>query len=298
MRHRATKQSSSQFGRFRPAAVAAFAGAFGLMTSTTGADVRPPAPKIEATQGTVVRWSQPGTKRCGMGRKAWPALQETCYYPIDLSEKPGLITVSRRSVGAAVLAHISVELASYGSEDITLGDIPQANPKPADLQRNSRDQALLGKVWARREGPARFTLPLGAPASPLSEGKGFGSKWIFNGKVESADLHTGADYALTTGTPIQAVADGTVVVAEDLFFSGNSVFIDHGDGLISMYFHFSEIKVKSGQEVKKGEVVGLVGETGRASGPHLHMGIRWHGARIDPQFLLGDPAKIPAVVGP
>lgn len=291
-----TKQSfSPKLGRSLPAMVAGLASAFGLISYAGGAEVRP-VPKIEASQGTLVRWSLPGTKRCGMGRKSWPALQETCYYPIDLSEKPGLITISRRGVGPAELAHLSVQASSYGSEEIALGDIPQANPKPADLQRNSRDQALLAKVWARREGPARFTLPLGAPASPLSEGKGFGSNWIFNGKAESVDLHTGADYALTTGTPLVAVADGTVVVAQDLFFSGNAVFIDHGDGLIGMSFHLSEIKVKSGQEVKKGEVIGLVGQTGRASGPHLHMGIRWHGARINPQLLLGDPAKIPAVV--
>jgi murein DD-endopeptidase MepM/ murein hydrolase activator NlpD len=295
MHHRATKQSfSSKAGRFLPAAVVAFAAVFGLITAASGADVRP-VPRIEATQGLVVRWSLPGTKRCGMGRKSWPSLQETCYYPIDLSEKPGVITISRRGVGPAELARISVELASYGSEEIALGDIPQANPKPRDLQRNARDQVVMGKVWGRREGLARFTLPLGAPASPLSEGKGFGARWIFNGKPESGELHTGADFALTTGTPVLAVADGTVVVAEDLFIPGNAVFIDHGDGLISMYFHFSEIKVKSGQEVKKGEVVGLVGETGRASGPHLHLGIRWHGARINPQLLLGDPAKIPAV---
>jgi hypothetical protein len=285
---------SSKIGLLLPAAVAASAASFGLIGAAIGADVRP-VPVIEAVQGTVVRWSLPGTKRCTMGRRSWPALQETCYYPIDLSEKPGAITISRRGVGPAELARISVKLASPESEEITLGDIPQANPKPADLRRNARDQALVSKVWGRHEGPARFTLPLGAAANPMPEGKGFGSKWIFNGKTESADLHTGADFALPTGTPILALADGTVVVAEDLFFPGNAVFIDHGDGLISMSFHLSEIKVKAGQGVKKGEVVGLGGETGRASGPHLHLGIRWHGARVDPQLLLGDPAKIPAV---
>ena len=91
-----------------------------------------------------------------------------------------------------------------------------------------------------------------------------------------------------------ALADGTVVVAEDLFLTGKAVFIDHGDGLVSMYFHFSELKVQAGQDVKKGETLGLVGATGRVSGPHLHLGVRWHDARIDPQPLLGDPAKIPA----
>jgi murein DD-endopeptidase MepM/ murein hydrolase activator NlpD len=255
---------------------------------------RGPVATIEAVQGSVVRWSVPGTKRCGMGGRSWAALQETCYYPIDMLHRPGLIRVSRQGVGPTRFASISVGASSYGSQDIELGDIPQANPSPADFRRNARDQAALAKVWARREGPARFTLPLGAPASPLPEAKGFGATWTFNGKLDSPEVHSGVDYAVGPGMPVLALAAGTVVVAEDLFFSGNSVFIDDGNGLVSMYFHLSEIKVQAGQDVKKGETLGLVGSTGRVTGPHLHMGVRWHDARIDPQFLLKDPAKIPA----
>jgi murein DD-endopeptidase MepM/ murein hydrolase activator NlpD len=254
----------------------------------------PAVATLEAVQGTVVRWSVPGTKRCGMGGRSWAALQETCYYPIDMLRTPGLVKVSRRGVGPAQFAHISVGASSYGTRDVELGDIPQANPSPADLRRNTRDQARLAKVWAKPEGPARFTLPLGAPATPLPEGQGFGAKWIFDGKPDKSEIHSGVDYALTTGTPLSALADGTVVIAEDLFFTGNAVFIDHGNGLVSMYFHLSEIKVQAGQDVKKGEILGLVGDTGRASGPHMHVGVRWHDARIGPQALLDDPAKIPA----
>jgi murein DD-endopeptidase MepM/ murein hydrolase activator NlpD len=277
--------------------LAAALGAWSVAAGPVSASARPadiPVATVDAVQGTVVRWSVPGTKRCGMGGRSWAALQETCYYPIDVLHKPGLVSVSRQGVGPARFANILVGLSSYGAQDITLGDIPQANPSPADLRRNARDQALLAKVWARREGPARFTLPLGTPATPLPEAKGFGAKWIFNGKPDSSETHSGVDYALGPGTPVLAIADGTVVVAEDLFFTGNAVFIDHGNGLISMYFHFSEIKVQAGQDVKKGETLGLVGSTGRVMGAHLHMGLRWHDARIDPQALLDDPAKIPA----
>jgi murein DD-endopeptidase MepM/ murein hydrolase activator NlpD len=249
---------------------------------------------IEALQGTVVRWSVPGTKRCGMGGRSWAALQETCYYPIDMLRAPGLVRVSRHGIGPADFAHISVGASAYGTRDVELGDIPQANPSPADLRRNVRDQAVLAKVWAKREGPARFTLPLGAPAASLPDAAGFGTKWVFDGKPLSSEIHSGVDYALASGTPLSALADGTVVVAEDLFFTGNAVFIDHGNGLVTMYFHLSELKVQAGQDVKKGEILGLVGSTGRASGPHLHMGVRWHDARIGPQALLDDPAKIPA----
>ena len=96
----------------------------------------------------------------------------------------------------------------------------------------------------------------------------------------------GADYSLSQGSHVQAVAEGTVVLAEDQFYPGDAMYIDHGGGLISMYFHLSEIKVMAGQEVKKGDTVGLVGTTGRSTGAHLFFGVRWHNARINPQFLL------------
>jgi hypothetical protein len=276
------------------------AAALGALTLPVGPVLATPRPAdapvatVEAVQGTIVRWSVPGTKRCGMGGRSWAALQETCYYPIDMLHSPGLVRVSRQGVGPAVVAHISVVASSYGTQDIQLGDIPQANPSPADLRRNARDQALVAKVWARREGPARFTLPLGAATTTLPKAEGFGAKWIFNGKLDASEVHSGVDYALGPGTPILALADGTVVIAEDLFFTGKAVFVDHGSGLVGMYFHLSEIKVQAGQDVKKGETLGLVGSTGRVTGPHLHLGVRWHDARIDPQPLLDDPAKIAA----
>jgi murein DD-endopeptidase MepM/ murein hydrolase activator NlpD len=263
---------------------------------TGGAWVEPPGAAIDALPGTVVRWSVPGTKRCGMGRRSWTALQETCYYPIDLAEKAGVLRVSRHGAGAAAYGRIRVLAATQEREDIVLGDIPQAHPSPADLKHNARDQALVARVWTKREGPAQFTLPLARPATPLPPGKGFGSMWLFNSPPGSSEQHSGSDYALLTGTPLTTVADGTVVLAADLFFAGNAVFVDHGDGLVSMYFHLSELKVHAGQQIKKGETIGISGATGRITGPHLHLGLRWHGARIDPALLLADPAKIPAIV--
>ena len=271
-------------------------GAVALACSFAGPGLaagRPAAP-ITAAPGTLVRWSAPGTTRCGMLGRTWAALQETCYYPIDLLQKPGVITVARVISGRRETARVAVGPLAYGTEAFDLPDIPQAHPSAADLRRDSRDRVLLGKVWTRGDGPARFTLPLGAPAKPLPEGKSFGAKRVFNGKP-AGQPHTGCDYATPAGSPVLAAADGTVVVAEDLFFAGNAVFIDHGNGLFTMYFHLSEIKVAVGQEVTKGHALGAVGSTGRSTGPHLFFAVRWNHARIDPTFLLEAPAKIPSV---
>jgi len=257
-----------------------------------------PIATLTAAPGSLVRWSAPGAKRCTMKGRSWAPLKETCYYPIDLQERPGritiTITITRSGPGQRESTHISVEPFDYGTEDINLPDIPQAHPSAEDLKRDSRDRLLLSKIWNRKEGPPRFTLPLGLPARPLPKGKSFGVKRLFNGKPASQP-HTGTDYTTPVGSPVLAVADGTVVAADDLFYEGNAVFIDHGDGLISMYFHLADIKVEAGQEVKKGHTLGRVGSTGRATGPHLFFGVRWHNARINPDLLLGDPAKIPTV---
>jgi len=249
---------------------------------------------VSAAPGTLVRWAAPGAKRCSMKGRSWAALKGTCYYPVDLLQKPALITITLWSPGHREFARISVKPYEYGTEEIDLPDIPQAHPSSEDLKHYSREQALLSKVWKRKDRPAEFTLPLGAPARPLPAGKSFGVKRVVNGKPASQP-HTGSDYATPVGTPVLAVADGTVVVAQDLFFEGNAVFIDHGDGLVSMCFHLAEIKVRGGQKVKKGQTLGRVGSTGRATGPHLFFGVRWHGARINPQFLLDDPGNIPVV---
>ena len=264
---------------------AVFASAAASSSSPESAAVDP---------GSIIRWSAPGTTRCAMGGRAWPALDQTCYYPIDVLQKAGLVTVVRRSEKSREVARITVGPSPYGTEEIELGDIPQAHPSPDDRRRNASEQARLARVWNRREGPPRFSLPLRPPAHPLPEGKTFGWTRFFDG-VLARQPHMGADYALTEGTAVSSVADGTVVLAEDLFYPGNAVIVDHGDGLFTMYFHLSEIAVRRGQEVKTGERLGAVGTTGRATGPHLFFGVRWHKARIDPKLLFEDPAKIASV---
>jgi murein DD-endopeptidase MepM/ murein hydrolase activator NlpD len=252
------------------------------------------AAALSAQPGTLVRWSVPGTTRCRMHARSWSPIGDTCYFPIDLEQKPGVVTVTRQGKSRSESARVAVEPRAYGTQTIELPDIPQANPSAADLKRNERERVLLAKIFARKESAPRFDLPLGKPANPLPAGKSFGVDRVFNGKP-AVQPHMGSDYAVPVGSAVLAVADGTVVLAQDLFYPGNAVFIDHGDGLISMYFHLSDIDVEAGQEVQKGNHLGKVGTTGRSTGPHLFFGVRWHNARIDPRFLLEDPALIPAL---
>jgi murein DD-endopeptidase MepM/ murein hydrolase activator NlpD len=112
----------------------------------------------------------------------------------------------------------------------------------------------------------------------------FGTERVFNGKVQS--YHQGLDYGVPSGTPVSAVNAGTVLLARNLYFEGNCVVLDHGQGLLSLYLHLSEFAVKEGQQVKRGEVVGLSGGTGRATGPHLHVALRWQGIYLNPATLL------------
>jgi hypothetical protein len=272
-----------------PAVLAVFCLALPSFSNAQGTEAT-----ISTAPGTLVRWVKPGAKRCTMKGRSWAALEGTCYYPIDLLAPVGPIRVGLLGSGPPQFARISVEAFDYGTEEITLPDIPQAHPSREDLRGVALDLVQLSKVWRLKESPTKFKLPLGEPVRPLPQGKSFGVKRIFNGKL-AEHTHTGSDYDAPVGSPILAVADGTVVLAKEMFYEGNAVFIDHGDGLISMYFHLSELKVQAGQEVKKGETLGREGSTGRATGPHLWFGVRWHDARINPKFLLEAPSRVPAV---
>jgi murein DD-endopeptidase MepM/ murein hydrolase activator NlpD len=250
-------------------------------------------PSVEVVPGGLVRWAGDGVRRCAMAGRSWKALEGACYYPIDVLHKPGAAVVTRSDGRRTSSARIVVSESPYGSEDVQLPDIPQANPTPEDEARNAREQKRVAELWRRKAGSARFSLPLGNPAAQLPEGKTFGWNRSFNG-TPAEQPHMGADYAITEGTPILAAADGRVVLAEELFYPGNGVIVDHGDSLFTIYYHLSEIQVQPGQDVKKGERLGLSGHTGRATGPHLFFAVRWRNARIDPQFVLTDVNNLPS----
>ncbi|HLW86473.1 MAG TPA: M23 family metallopeptidase [Candidatus Sulfotelmatobacter sp.] len=143
-------------------------------------------------------------------------------------------------------------------------------------------QDYLSRVTPTREWDGKFAAPADAAISDV-----FGSQRIFNGKAQRP--HLGLDFRVPAGTPVAAMNQGTVLLARFLYFEGNCVVIDHGQGLLTLYFHLSEFKVKEGNTVKRGQEIGLSGGTGRATGPHLHVAVRWQGTYLDPSRLLQMP---------
>jgi murein DD-endopeptidase MepM/ murein hydrolase activator NlpD len=140
----------------------------------------------------------------------------------------------------------------------------------------------LARVTPERKWSGQFAAPANAEISDV-----FGIQRVFNGKALST--HYGLDFRVHTGTPVTAMNDGTVLLARFLYYEGNFVVIDHGQGLLTLYLHLSELKVKEGDPVKRGQLVGLSGGTGRATGPHLDVRVRWQGIYLDPARLLQLP---------
>lgn len=141
------------------------------------------------------------------------------------------------------------------------------------------------RVWTDKQTAANFITPVEGRISSI-----FGLRRFFNQQARRP--HSGLDIAAPEGTPIKAVEAGTVIESGDFFFSGNMVYIDHGQGIISMYAHMHRIDVKVGDPIEKGQIIGTVGETGRVTGPHLHLGIYVNQTLVDPVFLLPE-TKIP-----
>jgi murein DD-endopeptidase MepM/ murein hydrolase activator NlpD len=156
-------------------------------------------------------------------------------------------------------------------------------PSPEQQKQIQEGQEIkkdyLSRVTPEREWSGKFAEPATATISDV-----FGSQRIFNGKTSSP--HLGLDFRVPSGTPVEAMNEGTVLLARPLYFEGNFVVLDHGQGLLTLYLHLSEFKVKEGDHVKRGQVIGLSGGTGRATGPHLHVAFRWQGTYLDPAKLM------------
>ncbi len=242
---------------------------------------------IHVVPGGVVRWTAESAE-CRIGNDVFAAHEGACWFAVDLLTPPGTRWTVHTKRSARVVAVASYP---YPEQHIELEDERMVSPDAAALKRIGVENERIRALWPLRT-PMQFTLPLAAPLADPPPGGRFGSRRVFNGKPRNA--HSGADYSAKRGTPVLAVAPGSVALAEEHYFAGKSVFIDHGDGLISMYFHLDHIAVAVGATVTTDTTIGTVGSSGRATGPHLHFGLRWRGARVDPAVLL-DPARMVAL---
>jgi murein DD-endopeptidase MepM/ murein hydrolase activator NlpD len=201
-------------------------------------------------------------------------------YPLELHAE----TLSKQSAGEAISFERKIPVARQRYPRVLL-KVPgrYTAPSPEDQHQIEQDKATKAEAFKtaspEREWKGSFAAPVEAAISDV-----FGVERVFNGSVQST--HQGLDFRVSSGTSVAAVNRGRVILARPLFFEGNCVVIDHGQGLLTLYLHLSHFLVKEGVDVSTGQAIGLSGGTGRATGPHLHLAVRWQGVYLDPQALL------------
>jgi murein DD-endopeptidase MepM/ murein hydrolase activator NlpD len=212
--------------------------------------------------------------------------QWTAVVGIALAVAPGPASLVVQRVGAATSSQAFV-VAPFRYAEQKLKVAPgQVDLSTEDLARYERERAHLADVSATFSDMSPPTLLLRQP-TPGTRSSSFGLRRVFNG--QSRNPHSGMDIAAAQGTPVVAPAAGRVIDTGNYFFNGNTVWLDHGNGLLTMVCHLSAITVKVGDEVSTGAVIGAVGATGRATGPHLHWSVSLNRVMVDPALFLAAP---------
>jgi murein DD-endopeptidase MepM/ murein hydrolase activator NlpD len=218
------------------------------------------------------------------GVSVWRAL-----VGVDLEQAAGdykFTVTGKSSDGKAVTcnASIAVRTGKFPTERLKVA--PNfVEPNPEQAAKAAEDQKKLRAIYATVTPEKLWTGSFRTPLDGVKTGGNFGKRRVLNGKSNSP--HSGVDLPSPTGTLVHAAQSGRVVLAEELYFAGNTVVIDHGFGVYTLYGHFSEIDAKVGDEVKAGDVIGKVGATGRVTGPHLHWGLEIDRARVNAMEIVG-----------
>jgi murein DD-endopeptidase MepM/ murein hydrolase activator NlpD len=272
---------------------------------TAGSTLRLSAP--ESTQGSLLLIEVKSTKPMAEVQGDWDGrsipfwaevasdVQRKGLVGVDLEKAPGeyeLKVTGQTASGERMScsARVTVRRGRFATEKLQVGK-QFVEPSPEQIKRADEERQRLRDIFDRvtpeRLWDGKFRIPLDG----VTTGSNFGRRRILNGNPGSP--HGGVDIPGTTGTPVHATQRGRVALAEELFFAGNTVVVDHGLGIYTLYGHLSEIGVKVGDALEAGAVLGKVGATGRVTGPHLHWGLTVERARVNPLqlvSLLGNPS--------
>ena len=205
---------------------------------------------------------------------------------LSLNVTPGSHELRIKMGGVTKALNFVVNPKNYPEQHITIKDKGKVQLSAADEARADREIAVIKELKRHWRAAQDTDLAFILPAEGELAGR-FGARRFFN--EEPRAPHVGLDVAVARGTPVKASAQGQVLALGDYFFNGKTIFLDHGNGLITMYCHLDRIDVKAGETVSKGQLIGLSGETGRATGPHLHWSVILNGAMVDPELFI--PAK-------
>jgi murein DD-endopeptidase MepM/ murein hydrolase activator NlpD len=279
---------------------------------TPGAELRLSAP--ESSQGSLLlielKSSQPlaevngdwGGRRVAFWQESGKEGMQRGLVGVDLEKAPGKYdlkvegqTGSGEKIGCSVM--VEVKAGRFATEKLQVGK-QFVEPSPEQIKRANEELQKLRDIFDRVTPERLWDGQFRVPLDGVTTGSNFGKRRILNGNPGSP--HGGVDLRGSTGTPVHAAQRGRVVLAEELFFAGNTVVVDHGLGIYTFYGHLSEIEVKVGDVLEPGAVLGKVGATGRVTGPHLHWGLTVERARVNPLQivkLMGNASVEPAQRG-
>ncbi len=246
-------------------------------------DVGCALPSVAVPGGIVRLRLPPGTGRVAFAGKPVLMHQGIAIVGIPMDAVPGPHELELSGTSGTRRHTFEVSAKAYPEQRITIENQRMVDPLPDDLKRIREELRRQLEQYARFTDRPLDIVPFVKPVDGVTSSP-FGRRRIINGQPRNP--HSGLDIAADTGTPIRAPAAGRVVMTGDLFFNGNTVFLDHGQGLVTMYCHMNAITVAEGDEIERGVVLGEVGATGRVTGAHLHWSVSLNGNRVDPVLVM------------